>query len=83
MKKFNCLFIPKKTRVKIWGLRGWWLVDSIHPTRNWIKIRGRSGSFQRGHIKKFTNKPIKFFSGQIFYIDIEDLEDQEVFFNYV
>ena len=72
MKKFNCLFIPKKTRVKIAGIRGWWLVESIHSTRNWIKIKGRCGSFQRVDIQNFTNKPVKFYSGQLFYIDIED-----------
>lgn len=35
---------------------GWHVVKSIHPTRKWIQVEGFNGSFQRGHVLKFTNK---------------------------
>lgn len=31
-------------------------IKEIHETRNWIKIEGFEGSFQRGDIKKMKNK---------------------------
>ena len=34
-------------------------VSSIHETRQWITLEGLGGSFQRGHISKFTNKEKK------------------------
>ena len=33
-------------------------ITSIHETRNWITLEGLGGSFQRGHISKFTNKEV-------------------------
>lgn len=35
---------------------GWHTVKSIHPTRKWIQVEGFNGSFQRGHVLKFTNR---------------------------
>ncbi len=56
MKKFNKLFVAKKTKVKIISLRGWWLVEKIiEPDREWIKIQGRFGLYNRGLIERFTN----------------------------
>ncbi len=54
MKKFNKQFNTTTTSVKIEG--DWYKVSEIHDTRFWIKVKGLAGSFQRGHIKKFTNK---------------------------
>ena len=34
-------------------------ITSIHETRNWVTLEGLGGSFQRGHISKFTNKEKK------------------------
>jgi len=56
MIKFNKLFNTKTTRVKVGHLSKWFKVIEIHETRNWIKVNGLCGSFQRGHIVKFTNK---------------------------
>lgn len=54
MKKFNKLFNTTTTFVKTNG--AWYKVSEIHETRLWIKVEGLAGSFQRAHIKKFTNK---------------------------
>jgi len=54
MLTFNKLFNTETTYVKIIG--NWYKVKEIHETRKWIKVDGLVGSFQRGHIKKFTNK---------------------------
>ena len=35
---------------------GWRVVKTVHETRKWIQIDGLVGSFQRGHVLKFTNK---------------------------
>lgn len=56
MKKFNKLFVAGQTKVQLSGEYGYRLVKEVHETRNWIKIEGLSGSFQRGHIISFTNK---------------------------
>lgn len=56
MVKFGRLFKENHTRVQIEGIDGWYLIKEVHETRNWIKVYGVMGSFQRGHIYKFTNK---------------------------
>jgi len=38
------------------GYWGWRVVESVHETRNWVKIVGLVGSFRRGDMLKFTNK---------------------------
>ena len=53
MKKFNKLF-KVGTKVIISG--EWYSVTEVHETRNWIKVDGLDGSFQRGHVAKFSNK---------------------------
>lgn len=54
MKKFDIRVKPG-TKVLIEGF-GWCVVESLHPTRKWVKLEGFAGSFQRGHVLKFTNK---------------------------
>lgn len=56
MKKFNKLFVAGQTKVQLSGEYGFRLVKEVHETRNWIKVDGLCGSFQRGHIITFTNK---------------------------
>lgn len=54
MKKFNKLF---KVGTKVLLENGEWdTVTEIHYTRHWVKLKKFSGSFQRGHILKFSNK---------------------------
>jgi hypothetical protein len=55
MKKFNSLF-KKGTKVQLFGRKEWCTVKSVHSTRKWIELEELVGSFQRGHIEKFTNK---------------------------
>lgn len=57
MKKFDKRVVPG-TRVLVeWhGGHSWHIVKSIHETRKWIQIDGLVGSFQRGHVVKFTNR---------------------------
>ena len=54
MLTFNRLFNTETTYVKIIGK--WYKVKEIHETRKWIKVDGLMGSFQKGHVEKFTNK---------------------------
>ena len=56
MKKFNSLFVAGQTKVQLPGEYGYRLVKEVHDTRNWIKVDGIEGSFQRDHINAFTNK---------------------------
>ena len=56
MTKFNRLVKPDCTNVLING--AWHLVKEIHETRKFIKVYGLMGSFQRGHVSKFTNKAV-------------------------
>jgi hypothetical protein len=37
----------------------WYVVKEVHDTRNWIKVSGLDGSFQRGHVAHFSNKTEK------------------------
>lgn len=57
MEKFNSLFVAGQTKVQLPGEYGYRLVKEVHETRKWIKVDGIEGSFQRGHINAFTNKP--------------------------
>jgi len=56
MTKFSKSFVANKTRVVVFGHAVSSVVTEIHETRNWIKVQGLMGSFQRGHIQSFTNK---------------------------
>lgn len=56
MKKFNKLFSVETTKVQVAGEYGFRNVKEIDETRNWIKVEGLEGSFQRDHIITFTNK---------------------------
>ena len=60
MKKFNKLFNTKTTSVKVAGMAmaGFHKVKTIHETRIWIEVEGLTGSFQREHVEKFTNKAL-------------------------
>lgn len=53
-RKFDSRVKPgTKVFLENWG---WRTVKAIHRTRKWIQIDGLVGSFQRGHIEKFTNR---------------------------
>jgi len=54
MKKFNQKYNTETTYAKING--EWRKVKEIDETRQWIKVHGVEGSFQRGHVEKFSNK---------------------------
>lgn len=56
MKKFNKSFVANQTKVLIEGQEIWRMVTEINDTRVNIKVSGLVGSFQRGHVEKFTNK---------------------------
>lgn len=54
LKKFDRRVVSgTKVLTENWG---WRVVKSIHETRKWIEIDGLVGSFQRGHVLKFSNK---------------------------
>ena len=55
MKKFNKNIIAGKTKVKILDDNKWYLVKEVHDTRNWVKVEGFGGSFQRVDILKYSN----------------------------
>lgn len=59
MQKFNKSFIPGKTAIQVIGDPDgpfvWRTVTEVHETKNWIKVEGLVGSFQRGHVNAFTN----------------------------
>ena len=54
MKKFDKRVVPGTKVLLEW--HGWHVVTSVHSTRKWIQVRDFVGSFQRGHVLKFTNK---------------------------
>lgn len=56
MKKFNKLVKSNITFVMI-NLE-WYRVKSIHESRQWIEVYGLLGSFQWGHVTRFTNKAV-------------------------
>jgi len=56
MKKFDKrVVVGTKVLIEWHGGYKWHVVKSIHPTRKWIQAEGLVGSFQRGHVLKFTN----------------------------
>jgi len=61
MKKFDKRF-KIGTRVKLVASHpigwcdDWRKIQTIHETRKWVTLEGLGGSFQRGHILRFTNK---------------------------
>ncbi len=54
MKKFDKRVVVG-TKVLL-EYHGWRVVTSVHPTRKWIQVDDFVGSFQRGHVLKFSNK---------------------------
>ena len=54
MKKFNKAINIKTTKVLIND--EWYKVVYINDTRINIKVDGLVGSFQRGHVTRYTNK---------------------------
>jgi len=62
MKKFSKAFNTISTYVKFYGpsLSKWHKVSAINDTRVNIKVEKLGGSFQRGHVERFTNiEPIQ------------------------
>lgn len=56
MRKFNVLVkVGTKVLLKGHGRRAWYSVESIHPSRKWIKVKGFLGSFKHRDILKFSN----------------------------
>ena len=54
MRKFDKRVVPGTRVLLEW--HGWHTVTSVHPTRKWIQVDDFVGSFQRGHVLKFSNK---------------------------
>ena len=54
MKRFDKRVVIG-TKVLLEGI-DWRVVKKVHDTRKWVEIEGLVGSFQRGHVLKFTNK---------------------------
>lgn len=55
MKQFeNSIAVGTKVLLNI-DNGSWATVKEIHKTRKWIKVKEWEGSFQRGHILKYTN----------------------------
>lgn len=73
MKKFDRR-IKAGTKVLI-GYWGWCVVEEVHETRNWVKIVGLVGSFQRSDIIRFTNKIRGF--GRVIKLVIDKKENKD------
>lgn len=58
MRKFNSKVVAEKTWVKIVGSSEWFLVKKVNDTKANIEVSGLLGSFQVGHVTRFTNKSI-------------------------
>lgn len=58
MNKFEKRF-KLGTMVLLQGLKEWCRITEIHETRNWIKVDGWMGSFQRAHVIRFTNSGVQ------------------------
>lgn len=56
MKKFNKQFKIGTKVILDHDKKNWVEITEIHETRNWIKTNVWSGSFQRNHVLKFSNK---------------------------
>jgi len=56
MKKFNKQFKVGTKVILDHDSKNFAEIKEIHETRNWIKVKEWEGSFQRGHVVKFTNK---------------------------
>lgn len=54
MKKFDKRVVAG-TKVLIEGY-GWHIVKSVHDSRKWLQVESFNGSFQRGHVLKFSNQ---------------------------
>ena len=73
MKKFNKSFNTDTTYVKFFGSKQFHKVSNINDTRVNIQVAGLGGSFQRGHVEKFTNKIKNAPSPRIPHLDNETL----------
>lgn len=56
MKTFNKAF-KVGTKVRFPGESVFWEVLDVHETRKWISIKGLMGSFPRGDIEEYSNRP--------------------------
>lgn len=54
MKTFSKKVVPG-TRVKLIGIEDWVKLKAVHDTRKWIEVEEYMGSFQVGHVVRFTN----------------------------
>ena len=55
MRKFNKNF-KVGTKVKVAGIEDFVEIESFHETRKLVKLVGYAGSWQVGHVLKYTNK---------------------------
>jgi hypothetical protein len=56
IKKFDDRIKPgTKVLLKGYGRRAWYSVESIHPSRKWIEVKGFLGNFKHRDILKFSN----------------------------
>jgi hypothetical protein len=55
MRKFG-MRLKAGTKVKVQGYDNWLEIEWVHETRNWVKIVGYEGLWQRNHITKYSNK---------------------------
>ncbi|MDX8383679.1 MAG: hypothetical protein R8M45_06325 [Ghiorsea sp.] len=58
MKQFN-VKIQVGTKVQLVNDSEYRVVTELHETRKWIKVAGRVGSFQTGHIAHYSNAASK------------------------
>ena len=58
MKRFESPIV-EGTKVQIAGRTGWYSIYEFENDRKLVKISGLAGSFQRGHILKYSNRCIK------------------------
>ena len=57
MKRFESPIV-EGTKVQVVGRTGWYSIYEIENDRKLVKISGLAGSFQSGHILKYSNKGV-------------------------
>jgi len=55
MKRFESPIV-EGTKVQVVGRTGWYSIYEFENDRKLVKISGLAGSFQRGHILKYSNR---------------------------
>lgn len=56
MKKFDVrVKVGTKVLLKGYGRRAWYSIESIHPSRKWVVIKGFLGNFKHKDIMRFSN----------------------------